>query len=96
MPVAGVTDGGEIASIKYTAQLFNSDIEERYCLCHMLNLVIKKFIEDYFADSYLIQIRSFISQINYSNPFNISWNDACIATFKKKVRIICVLAMTYN
>jgi hypothetical protein len=73
---SGVTDGGEITSIKHTAnaiprsQQVRGSIQERLCLCHRLNNAIKQLLQDYFGETYLVQWRSFISRINSSNPFN--------------------------
>jgi hypothetical protein len=71
--VAGVTDGGEITSIKHTGDSFKllylGKLRERLCLCHRLNNAIKGLLKDYFGDTYLTQWRSFISRINASNPF---------------------------
>jgi hypothetical protein len=71
-----VTDGGEQASVKSTKEflpkkhLYMLHIEERLCLCHQLNNAIKRMIQDFFGTVYLTEWRHFISQINYSNPFN--------------------------
>lgn len=45
-------------------------IEERLCLCHQLNNAIKKMIQEHFGETYLTELRQFIAQINYSNPFH--------------------------
>lgn len=73
---SGVTDGGEITSVKFTAQnlptqkQYMKRIQERLCLCHRLNNAIKDILKAYFETPYLITWRAFISRINYSNPFN--------------------------
>jgi hypothetical protein len=50
---AGVIDGGDIASIAYTAKKLNLKIKENTCICHQLNNIIKRILQDYFEEHYL-------------------------------------------
>jgi len=52
-PFAGVTDGGEIASVNETAQFLECEIQDRTCICHQLNNIIKKMLSDYFEETFL-------------------------------------------
>jgi hypothetical protein len=71
---SGVTDGGEITSVKFTraqmtnSQTYNNQLEERLCICHQLNNSIKYVLDRFFHEVLRIW-RAFISQLNYSNPF---------------------------
>ncbi len=73
---SGVTDGGEITSVKHTeaalpkSNKYLNTIEERLCLCHRLNNAIKRTLNDYFGRNYLSEWRAFVTHINFSNPFN--------------------------
>lgn len=90
---AGVTDGGEITSIKFTAKalagenLLRDKIEERLCLCHRLNNSIKRTLQDYFGTSYLQSWRSFITRINFSNPFNELFEECKKARFGEQCNV---------
>src|SRR5690349_14599745 len=73
---SGVTDGGEITSIKHTAaslpkeNKYMATVKERLCLCHQLNNAIKGTLQSYFGTTYIQTWRAFITRINFSNPFN--------------------------
>lgn len=73
---SGVTDGGEITSIKHTAaslpkeNKYMATVQERLCLCHRLNNAIKGTLQSYFGTTYIQTWRAFITRINFSNPFN--------------------------
>jgi hypothetical protein len=67
--VSGVTDGGELASVKWTGQQLEIVIEERLCLCHTLNNTFKRLLEDYYAHLHIAGLKAFITRINFSNPF---------------------------
>jgi hypothetical protein len=72
---SAVTDGGEFASIKHTAEAlptenkFMGNLEGHLCVCHQLNNAIKSTLTHYLGRSYLPQWREFISRLNYSNNF---------------------------
>ncbi len=82
---SGITDGGELASVKHTdesfpkSQKYLQKIEARHCICHILNNAVKRILNSYFKD-YLVEWRAFIGHINHSNPFNELFNQC-----KKKV-----------
>lgn len=71
---SGVTDGGEITSVKFTmtslkvTEIYNDYLEERLCICHQLNNAIKRCLTLY-TEPFLESWRTFVSMINYSNPF---------------------------
>lgn len=88
---AAVTDGGEFASIKETETVLKCKIDGRRCLCHLLNNVIKRLLNDYFEETILGQIRKFISQVNYSDPFKKSWDEACTLKFHKTVCLCLII-----
>lgn len=83
---SGVTDGGELASVRSTAaelgvnHTVQRTVEERYCVCHQLNLVVKKFLSDYFgtvclyshsdSDSYpLVDLHCLMASLYYTLEF---------------------------
>jgi len=72
---SGVTDGGEISSVRFTSDALpdsrklSGKIENRLCVCHQLNNAVKRFLKDNLEVSYLLPWRSFIAHLNYSNPF---------------------------
>lgn len=70
-------DGGDIASVKYTAQALECDIKDKTCICHLLNNIIKRMLNDYFEIDYLIPWRSFVSRIRKSKPFEELWTECC-------------------
>ena len=85
-PFSGVTDGGEIASVKETAKSYlfycmflicyrelKCHIEDRRCICHQLNNIIKKMLCDYFLKSFIIPWRGFIKLIKKSDSFKKAW-----------------------
>jgi hypothetical protein len=52
---AGVIDGGDIASVKYTGlRLGNADIKDKTCICHQLNNIIKRILQDYFEEAFIL------------------------------------------
>jgi hypothetical protein len=67
--VSGVTDGGELASVKWTGQHLEIVIEERLCLCHTLNNTFKRLLEGYYSHLHIAGLKAFIARINFSNPF---------------------------
>lgn len=71
---SGVTDGGELASIKHTSaelgdRFLKNNIEERHCLCHILNNAIKKFLLDYFGQVCMLSFCYWRLYLNYSKQF---------------------------
>ena len=66
---SGVTDGGELASVKWTGQQLEIVIEDRLCLCHALNNTFKRLLEDYYTHLHIGGLKTFIARINSSNPF---------------------------
>lgn len=87
-PFAGVLDGGDIASVSETANLLNCKIEERRCICHILNNAVKKLILTFFGDStYVLDWRTFVSHINFSNSFKELWDETCLKMYNKKVTL---------
>jgi hypothetical protein len=72
--VSGVTDGGELASVKWTGQQLEIVIEERLCLCHTLNNTFKRLLEDYYGHLHVGGLKAFITRINFSNPFKGIFN----------------------
>jgi hypothetical protein len=50
---AGVIDGGDIASVKFTAAKLGIELKDNTCICHQLNNLVKKIIEDFFEEAYL-------------------------------------------
>ena len=51
---SGVIDGGDIASVKFTGlKLGLPLLKDKTCICHLLNNLIKKIIQDYFEEAYL-------------------------------------------
>lgn len=95
-PFSGVLDGGDIASVRYTAQYYHSyclskffralqcQIEDRRCLCHLLNNMIKKIIEKPLDGNYLKEWRSFVGHIHSSNPFKELWDKCCNLVYQSK------------
>lgn len=47
-PFAGVIDGGDIASVGFTAEKLECEIKDNTCICHLLNNLIKRILQDYF------------------------------------------------
>jgi hypothetical protein len=84
-PFAGVVDGGDIASVKYTAAALDVVIKDNTCICHKLNNLIKRMFEDYFEENYLADWRIFIKRTNKSHPFREAWNRCCMLTFEEKI-----------
>jgi hypothetical protein len=84
-PYAGVIDGGDIASVKYTAAALNADIKDQTCICHRLNNLIKRIIGDYFESIYLEEWRLFIKRIRQSKPFEELWNECTLQLFGREV-----------
>jgi len=83
---AGVIDGGDIASVKFTAlKLKFENLKGKTCICHLLNNMVKRILEDYFTDDYLTDIRIFISRLRKSKPFEDIWNESCQQCYTKQV-----------
>lgn len=83
-PFSGVADGGEIDSVSVTVQLLNCVIEERRCVCHLLNNAVKDLICNNFSNnSWIDDLRRFIGHINHSNPFKEAWDSACLEYLEK-------------
>lgn len=82
---AGVVDGGDIASVKFTAASLNMDIKDNTCICHKLNNVIKRMLQDYFEENYLVDWRTFVKRTNKSHPFREAWDRCCLLTYNEKV-----------
>jgi hypothetical protein len=72
-----VIDGGDIASVNFTAQALSCVIKDKTCICHQLNNIIKRMLSDYFEEEYLIHWRTFISRIRKSKPFEELWTECC-------------------
>lgn len=84
-PFAGVIDGGDIASIKHTALNLNCKIKDQTCICHQLNNVIKRIVNDYMEDRFLLSWRTFIKRIRKSNPFRELWVECCQQFYGKEI-----------
>lgn len=84
-PFAGVVDGGDIASVKFTAQRLNCVIKDNTCICHKLNNLIKRMLGDYFEEIYLNEWRVFVQRTNQSNPFKEAWEKCCLLQYDKKI-----------
>jgi hypothetical protein len=78
-PFAGVVDGGDIASVKFTSKKLNcaEPIKDNTCICHKLNNIIKTMVGDYLEEHYLNDWRTFIKRIHKSNPFSEEWDRCC-------------------
>jgi len=77
LPHSGVIDGGDIASVKYTAMKLGGEIHDQTCICHKLNNIIKRMLTDYFESDYLTEWRAFIKRMRQSNPFRELWINCC-------------------
>ena len=86
-PYAGVIDGGDIASVKFTATALNAEIKDQTCICHRLNNIIKRIIEDYFENVYLIEWRAFIKRIKQSKPFDELWLQCTTQLYDKEIML---------
>jgi len=86
-PYAGVIDGGDIASVRYTAAALNTEIKDQTCICHQLNNLIKRIIGDYFEDIYLVEWRAFIKRIRQSKPFEDLWNECTTQLYGKPITL---------
>jgi hypothetical protein len=62
-------------------------IEDRRCLCHMLNNCIKDIIQRNLKDNYIADWKRFVSQIHQSNPFKELWDEICMTEYQKKVKL---------
>jgi len=76
-PFAGVIDGGDIACVKETAKKLNCEIHDETCICHQLNNIIKKMLNDYFEKYYLQCWRTFVKRLHQSKPFEDLWVQCC-------------------
>jgi hypothetical protein len=85
--VAGVIDGGDIASVKFTANYLGCEIRDQTCICHKLNNIIKRILEDYFLKTYLIDLRTFIKRIRQSKPFEDLWDQCCKQFYEKTISL---------
>jgi hypothetical protein len=83
-PFAGVVDGGDIASVKFTGQKLNCSIKDQTCICHQMNNIIKKLLTDYFEEIYLNDWRAFVKRIRQSNPFSETWDFNCEQCYSEK------------
>jgi hypothetical protein len=86
-PFAGVVDGGDIASVKYTASKLNCNIKDNTCICHLINNIIKRMLNDYFEEHYLVEWRKFIKRIRKSHPFSETWDTCCELCLEGKVTL---------
>lgn len=84
-PYAGVIDGGDIASVKYTAEALNAEIRDQTCICHLLNNTIKRLLNDYFENVYLTEWRSFIKRLRQSKPFEELWIQCTTQVYGKEI-----------
>jgi hypothetical protein len=84
-PFAGVIDGGDIACVKETAKILGCEIKDRTCICHMLNNIIRRMLDDYFEDNYLAKWRPFVRRLRQSKPFEELWNECCRVSLGKEV-----------
>jgi hypothetical protein len=84
-PFAGVIDGGDISCVKETAKILDCDIKDRTCICHMLNNIIRRMLDDYFEDNFLAKWRPFVSRLRQSKPFEELWNECCRVSLGKEV-----------
>jgi len=93
-PFAGVVDGGDIHSVKFTSAKFIDEelypdlkIKDQLCICHQLNNVIKRMLSDYLGTNYLAEWRTFVKKINTSNPFRELWQRCCNEVFEKEITL---------
>lgn len=84
-PYAGVIDGGDVASVKYTAAALNADIKDQ--TCHQLNNLIKRIIGDYFETIHLVEWRLFIKRIKQSKPFEDLWIESTTQLYGKPITL---------
>lgn len=84
-PFAGVVDGGDIASVKFTGKELGCDIKDNTCICHRLNNLIKRMLGDYFEKIYLEDWRGFIKRTNFSHPFREAWDKCCLLSYDNKI-----------
>lgn len=84
---SGVTDGGAVSTVPFTASKLGYKIEARNCSCHQLNNMIKKIVSCYLEADYLVPWRAFIKAINQSNPFKEAWDKCCVGAFGKKIKL---------
>lgn len=84
-PFAGVIDGGDIASVKYTAEKLGCVIKDATCICHKINNLIKRILGDYFEEAYLLEWRVFIKRLRKSHPFLEMWIQCCHQYFGKEI-----------
>jgi hypothetical protein len=90
-PFAGVIDGGDIASIRETAKQLQCEIKDNTCVCHMLNNLIKRMLNDYLEKDYLTEWRAFITKTRKSNPFKELWARCCCASLESKEEVVLQL-----
>jgi len=76
-PFAGVIDGGDVASIKFTSKKLDCTIKDNTCICHQLNNIIKRMLNDYLEADYLTNWRTFVARTHKSHPFNEIWEECC-------------------
>jgi hypothetical protein len=81
---AGVIDGGDIASVKFTAAKLGVELKDNTCICHQLNNLVKKIIEDYFEEAYLQAcIKYSIIAYIITIIFNLFFNCFCFTKHKR-------------
>ena len=61
-----INSAGDIASVKFTAQMLGCIIKDATCACHKLNNIIKRIVGDYFEEVYLLEWRAFIKRLRKS------------------------------
>jgi hypothetical protein len=86
-PYAGVIDGGDVTSVKYTAAALDAVIKDQTCICHQLNNLIKRIIGDYFETIYLVEWRLFIKRIRQSKPFEDLWIESTTQLYGKPITL---------
>lgn len=78
-------DGGDVHSVKFTAAKLNTVIKDKTCVCHQMNNMVKRMVEDYLEQDYLKDWRSFVSRIRRSKPFEDIWDENCMQKYGKKI-----------
>jgi hypothetical protein len=88
-PFAAVVDGGDIASAKFTARKLGCEgqLRDNTCICHILNNIIKRILNDYLQESVLSFIRKFVTHLHHSNPFYELWAECCVNCLGKEVEM---------
>jgi hypothetical protein len=80
-PFAGVVDGGDISSVKFTDWVVLFETKR----VSVTFYIIKRIVNDYFEDIYLLEWRQFVKRIRKSHPFAESWDQCCDFCYQERI-----------